>query len=73
MQQLLPDDMFPVAGESPGHATIPDLRPPSGVDLVAAGAVLDAETGRGRDSLAAEALHQPPAQVMLACDWPTRL
>ena len=64
--------LFPVLGESPGHAAIPDLWPPPGVDFIPAGAVLHAETGRGRDSLAAEALHQPPAQVILACDWSSR-
>ena len=65
--------MFPVKGESSGHNSVPDLWPRPGVDLLPAGAVLDAEAGRGRDSLAAEALHQPPAQVMPACDWSTRL
>ena len=65
--------MFPVAGESPRHAAVPDLGPSPGANLLPAGAVLDAEAGRGRDSLAAAALHQPPAQVMLACDWSTRL
>ena len=64
-----PIDYLPASGESAGHASVPLLRPPPGVDLVSVGAVLDAEAGRGRDSLAAEALHQPPAQVILASDW----